>query len=69
MILSFFETMDVLPHVNSTSLLVDGYVVEMTQDEEKLLQEQVELLFKDSRTMNCQVRSYPFQNQYICIVH
>ncbi len=51
MILSFFETMDVLPHVNSTSLLVDGYVVEMTQDEEKLLQEQVELLFKDSRTM------------------
>ncbi len=51
MILSFFNTVDVLPHVISTSLLVDGHVIEMTQDEEKLLQEQVNMLFKDSRTM------------------
>lgn len=51
MILSFFNTTDVLPYVTSTSLLVDGQIVEMTQDEQQSLQEQVAALFEDSRTV------------------
>ncbi len=51
MILSFFETTDVLPYVTSTSLLVDGQIIEMTQDEQQTLQAQVESLFEGARTM------------------
>ncbi|MDE6583250.1 MAG: hypothetical protein K2K31_01185 [Clostridia bacterium] len=51
MILSFFETTDVLPYVTSTSLLVDGQIIEMTLDEQQTLQEQVASLFEGSKTM------------------
>lgn len=51
MILSFFDTTQVLPYVMQTSLMVDGQIVEMTEQEQQALQEQVSMLFDGARTM------------------
>lgn len=51
MIMSFFETTEVLPFVNTYNLLIDGHVQEMTVDEQNQLQQKVLDLFEDSRTV------------------
>lgn len=51
MIMSFFETVDVLPYVQSADLLVNGNDVVLTEDEQAQLRQQVIDLFEDSHTM------------------
>lgn len=50
-IMSFFEAVDVLPYVSQYNLLVNGNVVELSQEETEQLQQQVEKLFENSHTM------------------
>ena len=50
-IMSFFEAVDVLPYVSQYNLLVNGNVVELSQEETENLQQQVEKLFENSHTM------------------
>lgn len=51
MIMSFFETVDVLPYVQSVDLMVDGKEIVLTEEESAKLQEEVFALFENSRTM------------------
>lgn len=50
-LMSFFEAVDVLPYVQQVSLMVDGKEIVLTQEEQTKLQEQVNLMFENSRTM------------------
>lgn len=51
MIMSFFEVIDVLPFVSQYQLIVDGNVVELTEEESQNLQTSIEQLFENSYTM------------------
>lgn len=51
MIMSFFEAVDVLPHVDASSLIINGNVVELTEDEQQNLMQQVFDMFENSHTM------------------
>ncbi len=51
MIMSFFETYDVLPYVSQSGLILDGHQIELTQEQQSNLQEEVSKLFENSRTV------------------
>lgn len=51
MILSFFEAVDVMPFVSSTSLLVDGNEIVLTEEEQCGLEEQVHLMLQNAHTL------------------
>lgn len=51
MIMTFFEAKDVLPFVSTYSLMVDGNVVELSEQEQQSLEESVCQMFENSFTM------------------
>ncbi len=51
MILSFFEAVDVLPYVESSSLLSDGTEIVLTEEEQTSLEAQVFQMLENSRTL------------------
>ncbi len=51
MIMSFFETVDVLPYATEVGLVVDGNRIELSEEQQQNLEMQVEQLFENSRTM------------------
>ena len=51
MIMSFFQTVDALPYVQSADLIVNGNEIVLTEDEQAQLQQQVVQLFEGSHTM------------------
>lgn len=51
MIMSFFETVDVLPYASGAGVLVDGHEIELSETQQSDLQQEILKLFEDSRTM------------------
>lgn len=51
MIMSFFETAEVLPYANQLNLVVDGHEIQLTETERTDLQQQIYDLFEGSRTV------------------
>jgi len=51
MIMSFFETIDVMPYASDYTVMVDGKQIELTIDQKADLREKVESLFGNCHTM------------------
>lgn len=51
MIMSFFEAVDVLPHVDTSSLIINGNVVELTETEQQNIMQQICDMFENSHTL------------------
>lgn len=51
MILSFFEAIDVMPFVSSSTLLVDGNEIILAEEEQNLLEEQVVSMLQSTHTL------------------